>query len=794
MPNITDFNKPYELNRSTLKTQQKLNNRSKEAIIQRDNTPEILPTKQDVKLLGLDDDNPGAIADKHRKATSIEIQLANISKNAIIDELGWKPSKIKSEVTQQMIDEYRAEMNQPVIVKDPITGKEVVYKYKPSSIDLSPVIPDYTKPLTENEIWDFERKITHNLAIIRQIDKFLTEEVPREQKRIDDDYNKAVNSITLSPSKSKKEITSLTLELRNAKSHDDYNALGAKLGLNFQGTTPSIFEKQNQIEEQIKNYQGMNPTVQFDKAKIDLRNKIERANEDIKQLNLENDAMKQQILNNPNVIKQNAINQAEADKATKSKLKQAEDELKVLNAGNSIPGQQIGESDDAYRQRLIDIGHEVLDDDEVEREAGMLQFVRGKYNLKELLSDDAKIETLLKKMDSDEITSMNAFFPAIKKKYLDTLGFNNKNISLDGLKSFIIEAIERTADNVMPQQPVAPAQVALPQDLIDYLRQQQITGPAQTALLNEISDYFQQQQTTGPAQVALPTEISDYFQQRHLSSQVQEAQLRDLLNYLQEQQQTKGTGPAGSTPPAPQIVLKNNPKAIDSFNKTELDFIANANNITFTEADPSKKTIYTKLLQLGLIPVSKRPTPTISGQEEPLRRSERLNPSDQTTTTGSGLGVHLKKLPKVIKLGHIHINPSNLYYEHILSVRNPKNKPLRAYKDEHVSAYLASLLIKLIEGGNIKKYELQPLSDHEKMIYDNLIKRSKLHTMNDNTFETTATKMKDRLLVLEGELEAGNTNPSIKGEIHGLLFKLAHAKVISSIDATKHWKSLNEIY
>jgi len=162
--------------------------------------------------------------------------------------------------------------------------------------------------------------------------------------------------------------------------------------------------------------------------------------------------------------------------------------------------------------------------------------------------------------------------------------------------------------------------------------------------------------------------------------------------------------------------------------------------------------------------------------------------------SAKGLGVHLKKLPKVIKLGHIHINPSNLYYENILSVRNPKNKPLRAYKDEHVSEYLASLLIKLIEGGHITKHELQPLSDHEKMIYDNLIKRAKLHKMNDNTFETTALKMKQRLEVLEGELEAGNNNPAIKGEIHGLLFKLAHAKVISNVDATKHWKSLNEIY
>jgi len=80
------------------------------------------------------------------------------------------------------------------------------------------------------------------------------------------------------------------------------------------------------------------------------------------------------------------------------------------------------------------------------------------------------------------------------------------------------------------------------------------------------------------------------------------------------------------------------------------------------------------------------------------------------------------------------------------------------------------------------------------MIYDNLIKRSKLHKMNDNTFEATALKMKQRLEVLEGELEAGNTNDKIKSEIHGLLFKLAHAKVISNIDASRHWKDIQEIY
>ena len=54
--------------------------------------------------------------------------------------------------------------------------------------------------------------------------------------------------------------------------------------------------------------------------------------------------------------------------------------------------------------------------------------------------------------------------------------------------------------------------------------------------------------------------------------------------------------------------------------------------------------------------------------------------------------------------------------------------------------------------------------------------------------------MKQRLEVLEGELEAGNTNDKIKSEIHGLLFKLAHAKVISNVDTSRHWKDIQEMY
>ena len=190
MPKTTEFKAPSEMTRSSLLMQQKLNQRSKDAMIQREITPEILPTKAEVKLLGLDDDNPEAIADKHRKSTSIKIQLSNMANNAIVDELGWKPSKIKSETTQQMIDEYKAEMNQPVKVIDPDTGREVVYKYKPSSIDLTPVIADFKNPLSATQVQALNRQITDRLRSIEAINKFITITAPEEARKIDEDYNR----------------------------------------------------------------------------------------------------------------------------------------------------------------------------------------------------------------------------------------------------------------------------------------------------------------------------------------------------------------------------------------------------------------------------------------------------------------------------------------------------------------------------------------------------------------------------------------------------------------------------
>ena len=679
MSNITNFNAPSESTRKRLLMQQKVNKRSAEAMTQREITPEILPTKADVKLLGLDDDYPEAIAEKHRKATSIKIQLANMSNNAIVDELGWKPSKIKSEITQQMIDEYKAEMNTPVKVVDPITGREVVYKYKPTSIDLSPIPPEVNKTLTMAEKASIRAQIIKKLADVRDINNFISVIAPRDDAQLDTDYN-----------------------------HDKavYDALPTI------GDIPA----------------GIDPFPNYKRDKEALKEAVERAEEDRKQHELDIAGLQLQVKTNDEMIHKNNINVAEAQKQTRLKVSKAEEELRILNLGQGIPGQQPGEDDEAYRQRLINVGREVLDDEEIEREAGALQMVRAKYNLKDFVSDDAKIETILKKLTDDERTLFNTKIASIKKSYLDTYGFNNKNMTVDKIVDFIKNEIAVAPAPAAP----APAVIAPP--------------------------------PPGAPAAAPPTVLGPPELPAHLKSLTAGEQIKEIGKINKQYGKTIA-----------EVIIQLDGIGVQIPAETLKALVPRSQNELLNNA-------FMPDYVLDVLRSVKPPPPGLAAAEpEPV-------------ITAKGLGVHLKKLPKVIKLGHIHINPSNLYYENILSVRNPKNKPLRAYRDEHVSEYLASLLIKLIEGGHITKHELQPLSDHEKMIYDNLIKRSKLHKMHDNTFEATATKMKDRLLVLEGELEAGNTNDKIKSEIHGLLFKLAHAKVISSIDATKHWKSLNEIY
>ena len=49
-------------------------------------------------------------------------------------------------------------------------------------------------------------------------------------------------------------------------------------------------------------------------------------------------------------------------------------------------------------------------------------------------------------------------------------------------------------------------------------------------------------------------------------------------------------------------------------------------------------------------------------------------------------------------------------------------------------------------------------------------------------------KLKNELQILEGQIQAGNNNESLKKKLHDILHKLAYFKVISLTQANKHYK------
>lgn len=86
--------------------------------------------------------------------------------------------------------------------------------------------------------------------------------------------------------------------------------------------------------------------------------------------------------------------------------------------------------------------------------------------------------------------------------------------------------------------------------------------------------------------------------------------------------------------------------------------------------------------------------------------------------------------------------------------------------------------------------DLSRLNSHEKELYDVLISLAGLKKRIYNTHDNTISILKNRLSLLEGEIEIGNNNPKIYNEIRKLLFKLHHLKVISMKQVQSHLKQI----
>jgi hypothetical protein len=157
-------------------------------------------------------------------------------------------------------------------------------------------------------------------------------------------------------------------------------------------------------------------------------------------------------------------------------------------------------------------------------------------------------------------------------------------------------------------------------------------------------------------------------------------------------------------------------------------------------------------------------------------------------------GIGVKQYPKLVKFGKIYISADELYYKNVLKIRNYKKRAIVGIPNVKVSEDLATILLKIIDGGKISKSNLNLLSKKERHIYDQICIMSGLHKTHDNTFDTTAQELKQQLEVAEGEVFAGNNNPELLKEIHRLLWTMNSVGLISGKVALEHFKDIKRIY
>ena len=164
---------------------------------------------------------------------------------------------------------------------------------------------------------------------------------------------------------------------------------------------------------------------------------------------------------------------------------------------------------------------------------------------------------------------------------------------------------------------------------------------------------------------------------------------------------------------------------------------------------------------------------------------------DTEAMTAKGIKSHV--LPSTVPFGKIALDLNKLFYQNILSIKRHNGNKIIGHKNKRVSDNFVDIIMKMFENKPITQSDLKNIKD-EQMLYDNLIVQSGLHKLKKipTNIEQTSEQMKNRLGLITGEIEAGNSNKSLLTELHELLFKMVRVHLISKNAAAAYYKNIKD--
>lgn len=616
-------------------------------------------------------------ADLHTRELRIASQIDKIAKNAIKERLGFKPPKIKSHVTDQMIKKYQLSLLQPVIVN----GEK--FKYHPSSITLDKVeYPDRPAGiLTLGDIADNDSEKRRILAEITRLEAAQAEAF-RELKRNEDDYNAAAgkNVIRKFDWVKQKGESKSEFAVRKGQEKRAEEVRVADEAIRLQ----TIFTN---TDERIKlAIDGYTEAIAAYKTQV----------RRINAMKAESDRLEQDHLA--------ALQQIDMENAQRLDAYRAD--MNRLNRGAFNLTQEPDESEDDFRQRLIETGQSTWDPADVEQATATYFRSILREKLLELTRDYGLIGETLKFLTDEEVGEVEINFPAIKDKFLKQFGFDNQSLTVLDMGNFL----RKIVTPIIKEKNEGGRGELIPK-----------IGPSEATVVE------------GPTDVTMTEAQFDSYS------------VAGLRNWLETR------------------------KNVPPFNELQEDGEPLYERITrdFQRARNRKADV-----------------------KELFRAARIIVEPEAAAVFGRGMKPIKHELPNLIEFGKVKISPRKLYYNNTLVIKHKTGNSLSGIPNTRVSDKFGDIVLGVLQGRQPTVSDFKALDMNEKSLYDSLIRVAGLHKELENNFDETKHQMKNRLELLEGEIGAGNNNPAIKKEMHGLVHKMAACGMVGYGDGRKYLKSM----
>ena len=443
-------------------------------------------------------------------------------------------------------------------------------------------------------------------------------------------------------------------------------------------------------------------------------------------------------------------------KRNADKVNAYSNELSSLNRGQFRMDKYPDETDEDFVKRLRDVGQTEYEESDQYDSAYLSNMTQFKTNMKNITRDEALIDSLLRSMSPEELFKLNQKFPLYKSEFLKIYGAFNKTINYEDVVETIKIFLVKGSLNVGSDRNNTAPQILQGNELVagkfTYSKHANDTLAIQN-IENQNILYLKVSKTTD----------NKGLLKRHL--------------VLASKTGDKGSFVSIGMRMSAQRAQNNPDESLKHLFVDYLEINSADSEKIFNKARPSLEDI------ANFVKHYVKDTPFIE-----LHEVERRN---QGKIYGYGIQPN-EELPKHCAFGKVIIELDKLYYKNILAVKDKKLRNISGFKNTPVSDDFVEIIMNMCRDSTMpKKSEISGLSGPNTELWNLLIHYSGLHKSNvDTSKNETIKNLKERLQLVEGEIEAGNDNDEVVDELRSILMKLKNLDVITSYQAINHFKQL----